>query len=107
VFLKAGARKVIISARHSGGPEGIDQAVAKLNALPGIKGTAVGIAANVAQVDGIQRLVDEIRETEPHLHILVACAGATYGGPFDSTPDSFTAKVLDLNVRGVFNLVRL
>jgi NAD(P)-dependent dehydrogenase (short-subunit alcohol dehydrogenase family) len=98
---------VIISARHSGGPEGIDQAVAKLNSLPGIKGVAVGIAANVAQVDGIQRLVDEIRETEPHLHILVACAGATYGGPFDTTPDSFTAKVLDLNVRGVFNLVRL
>jgi NAD(P)-dependent dehydrogenase (short-subunit alcohol dehydrogenase family) len=41
------------------------------------------------------------------LDILVANAGAAYGGPFDSTPDWSSQKVLDLNVRGVFNLARL
>jgi hypothetical protein len=31
----------------------------------------------------------------------------TWGGPFGPTPDWASAKVLDLNVRGVFNLVRM
>lgn len=87
--------------------QGIDQAVEKLNALAGISGTAVGIAANVAQTEEIQRLVDEVKKTESKLDILVANAGATWGGPFEPTPDASSQKVLDLNVRGVFNLARL
>ncbi|KAF1982584.1 NAD(P)-binding protein [Aulographum hederae CBS 113979] len=106
-FLLAGARKVIITARKSGGEQGIDQAVDKLNALPGISGKAVGIAANVANTEDIQRLVEEIKKTEPKIDILVANAGATWGGPFEPTPDWSSQKVLDLNVRGVFNTVRL
>lgn len=41
-----------------------------------------------------------------HVDILLANAGATWGEQFDTHPDSAIAKVLDLNVRGVFNLVR-
>jgi len=106
-FLLAGARKVIITARKWDGEQGIGQAVEKLNKLPGIKGEAVGIAANVAQTDDIQRLVDEVKKTERKLDILIANAGATWGGPFESTPDWSSQKVLDLNVRGVFNMIRL
>lgn len=106
-FLRAGARKVFITARKADGVQGIDQAVEKLNALAGISGTAVGIAANVAQTEEIQRLVDEVKKTESKLDILVANAGATWGGPFEPTPDASSQKVLDLNVRGVFNLARL
>ena len=106
-FLRAGARKVIISARKAEGPQGINQAVEKLNKLPGIKGTAVGIAANVADADDIQRLVKEFQQSEPKLDILVANAGATWGGPFEPTPEWSSQKILDLNVRGVFNLARL
>lgn len=79
----------------------------KLNALTGISGTAVGIAADVARTEEIQRLVKEVRKTESKLDILVANAGATWGGPFEPTPDASSQKVLDLNVRGVFNLARL
>lgn len=79
----------------------------KLNRLPGVRGKAVGIAANVAQNEDIQRLVDEVKKTEPKLDILVANAGATWGGPFEPTPDWSNQKILDLNVRGVFNLARL
>jgi NAD(P)-dependent dehydrogenase (short-subunit alcohol dehydrogenase family) len=85
----------------------LNQAVTKLNALPGIKGEAVGIPANVSHEAEIRRLIDDIKKTESTLHILVANAGATYGGAFDTTPDSFVAKMLDLNVRGVFNLVKM
>jgi NAD(P)-dependent dehydrogenase (short-subunit alcohol dehydrogenase family) len=98
---------VILTARKAAGPEGLDQAVEKLNKLPGIKGCAVGIPANVGQTEDIQKLVNEIKKTEDKLHIIVANAGATWGGPFEPTPDWSSQKVLDLNVRGIFNLVRL
>ncbi|KAF1936759.1 NAD(P)-binding protein [Clathrospora elynae] len=105
-FLLAGAKKVFISARKHDGPQGIDQAVAKLNKLP-VSGTAVGIAANVADTGDIARLVRTVQATDDRLDILVCNAGATWGGPFDPTPDWASTKVLDLNVRGVFNLARL
>lgn len=106
-FLKAGARKVIITARKAEGAEGIDQAVAKLNNLAGVKGTAVGIPANVAKTEDLERLLNQIKETEPKLDILVANAGATWGSKFEDAPDHSSVKILDLNVRGVFNLVKL
>lgn len=105
-FLRAGAKKVIITARKAEGDQGINQAVEKLNKLPGIQGTAVGIAANVAQEKDVIRLLEEVKKTESKVHILVANAGATWGGPFETTPDWANQKVLDLNVRGVFNIVR-
>lgn len=106
-FLRAGARKVIITARKAGGEQGIDQAVVKLNNLPGIKGVAVGIPANCADTNDIARLLSKIKETEDKLDILVANAGATWGSKFEDAPDHASIKILDLNVRGIFNLVRL
>lgn len=105
-FLLAGAKKVIISARKNAGEQGIDQAVEKLNKLP-VAGKAVGIAANVADTKDIERLVNEVEKSDGKLDILVCNAGATWGGPFEPTPDWSSQKVLDLNVRGVFNLARL
>jgi NAD(P)-dependent dehydrogenase (short-subunit alcohol dehydrogenase family) len=105
-FLLAGAKTVIISARKKDGPQGIDQAVDKLNKLP-VAGRAFGITADVADTDDIGRLVQKVCETHYTLDILVCNAGATWGGPFEPTPDWASKKVLDLNVRGIFNLVRL
>lgn len=61
----------------------------------------------MAQVGDIERLVTEVKKHESNLDILIANAGATWGGPFEPTPDSSSQKVLDLNVRGVFNTIRL
>jgi NAD(P)-dependent dehydrogenase (short-subunit alcohol dehydrogenase family) len=105
-FLRAGAKKVFVSARKSGGAEGIDKTVEKLNKLPGIKGTAVGIAANVSNEAEILRLLEEIKKREGTLDILVANAGATWGSRFEDAPDQASAKILDLNVRGVFLLAQ-
>lgn len=85
----------------------MNEAAAQLNALPGIKGKAIGIAGNASQTDEIQALVDQVKKVESKLDILVANAGATWGGPFETSPDWASQKVVDLNVRGVFNLVRL
>jgi len=106
-FLLAGAKTVFITARKAGGEQGIDQAVDKLNKLPNTRGRAIGIPANVAQVEDIEKLVREVKKHETKVDIVVANAGATWGGPFEPTPDWSSQKVLDLNVRGVFNMVRL
>ncbi|KAL2825844.1 hypothetical protein BDW59DRAFT_179817 [Aspergillus cavernicola] len=103
-LLRGGAKTVFITARKE---PGVNQAVAQLNALPGINGRAIGIAGNVAQTEDIQALVDQVKQIERKLDILVANAGATWGGPFETSPDWASQKVVDLNVRGVFNLVRL
>ena len=105
-FLRAGAKKVFITARKAGGAEGIDQAVVKLNALPGIKGKAVGIPANVSNEQEIVRLVEAVKRDEGKLDILIANAGATWGSKFEDAPDHSSAKILDLNVRGVFLLAQ-
>lgn len=107
-FLRSGASLVIITARKRQGPNGIDQAVDKLNALEGIRGKAVGIAANVASSDDIVRLVGEVKGLvgSKGLDILVCNAGAAWGSRFEDAPPSSSVKILDLNVRGVFELVQ-
>jgi len=50
--------------------------------------------------------VAEVAKHTDHVDILLANAGATWGAPFDDHPDSAFAKVMDLNVRGVFNTIR-
>lgn len=48
----------------------------------------------------------EVSKHTDRVDILLANAGATWGAPFDTHPDAAIAKVLDLNVRGVFNTVQ-
>ena len=109
-FLLAGAKTLFITARKAGGEQGIDQAVRRLNDLAtknGLKGRAIGIAANVAQEKEIKRLLSEIQKHESKLDILIANAGATWGSSLQEASDSSSQKILDLNVRGVFNLARV
>ena len=106
-ILRAGARKVFIVSRRATGPQGTDAAVQYLASLPGIHGSIVALSADLSKTSEIERIVVEIGETEKGVDILIANAGATWGGPFEPTPDSSSSKVLDLNVRSVFNLIRL
>lgn len=107
-LLLSGCSHVIITARKRDGPQGIDQAVEKLNSLPKIKGKAVGIAANVGNSEDIARLVDEVKTAlgGKGLSILVCNAGAAWGSRFEDAPPHSSAKILDLNVRGIFELVQ-
>ena len=99
---------MILTARKASGAQGLDQAVEKLNKLPNISGSAIGIAANVSQVEEVERLVREVQRItgDGKLDIFVANAGATWGGPFEPTPDWSSIKILDLNVRAVFNMAQ-
>lgn len=79
-----------------------------LNALPNLQPGAVAISApaDSATLPGIQSLLEQVKAHAEHVDILLANAGATWGAPFDTHPDTAFAKVMDLNVRGVFNLIR-
>ncbi|CCC09974.1 hypothetical protein SMACR_02554 [Sordaria macrospora] len=104
-LLQAGASKVFISSRKA---SACDSAVKTLNALPGLSpgAKAISIPADAATIAGVQHLVAEVAKHTDHIDILLANAGATWGAAFDEHPDSAFAKVMDLNVRGVFNTIR-
>ncbi|KAK0626451.1 putative NADPH-dependent beta-ketoacyl reductase [Immersiella caudata] len=104
-LLQAGAAKVFISSRKA---KACEAACKELNALPGLQSgaKAISVPADCATIEGIKSLVEAVKRETEFVDILLANAGATWGAPFDSHPDEAFAKVMDLNVRGVFNLVR-
>lgn len=105
-FLQAGCSKVYITSRKAAACEA---AVKALNALPNLApgAKAISVPADSAKIEGVEHLVKEVMKTTDHIDILFANAGATWGAPFDSHPDSAFAKVMDLNVKSVFNTIRL
>jgi len=104
-FLQAGAAQVFISSRKA---SACDAACTALNALPNLSANARAIScpADSSSLDGVKSLLEQVRKHTDHVDILLANAGATWGEGFDTHPDSAIAKVLDLNVRAVFNTIR-
>jgi NAD(P)-dependent dehydrogenase (short-subunit alcohol dehydrogenase family) len=105
-FLQAGASKVYISSRKAAA---CDAAVKALNALPNLApgARAIAVPADSSKIEGVEYLVQEVAKTTNHVDILFANAGATWGEAFDTHPDTAFAKVMDLNVKSVFNTIRL
>lgn len=71
---------------------------------PGAK--AISVPSDSATLEGVQSLLAQVKKHTDHVDILFANAGATWGAPFDEHPDDAFAKVMDLNVRAVFNTVK-
>ena len=67
-------------------------------------GQATALSADISQPEAWGRLVDEVLERTPRLHILVNNAGRTWAAPFFDYPLEAWDKVFDLNVRGLFGL---
>ena len=105
-LLQAGCSKVYITSRKASACEA---ACAALNALPNKApgAQAISVPADSAKVEEVERLVKEVAKTTDHVDILFANAGATWGEKFDTHPDTAFAKVMDLNVKSVFNTIRL
>lgn len=84
-------------------------AVSALNSLPSLRpgACAISVRADLSKIEGVEELVKGVSETTGHVDILFANAGATWGEGFDTHPDKAFAKVMDLNVKSVFNTIRL
>lgn len=91
--------KVYITARKA---EACDALAEELSRF----GECISIPADLSRMDEIERLAAEIEAREDKLHILVNNAGASWGAPFDSFPESGWDKIMDLNVKSVFFLTQ-
>ncbi len=100
--LVMGGATVLIASR-----KGADCArvAGELNALGG-SGRAEGFAGDVGSEEGIAALVAEVRRRTERLDILINNAGITWGAEFEEFPDAAWAKVLAVNVTGLFHLTR-
>ena len=97
-LLQAGA-SVYISSRKADACAAAAQELAQY-------GPVVAIPADLATEAECQRLAGEVGEREQSLHILVNNAGATWGAPLAEFPAAAWDKVVDLNLKAPFFLIR-
>jgi NAD(P)-dependent dehydrogenase (short-subunit alcohol dehydrogenase family) len=97
-LLEAGAR-VYISSRKA---DGCASAESEL----GRYGPVTAIPANLSTEAECLRLASEVGEREQALNVLVNNAGATWGAPLAEFPAAAWDKVVDLNLKAPFYLLR-
>lgn len=100
-LVMAGAR-VFIASRKAADCERV---AGEINALGG-PGSAEGFGGDVSTEAGIDALVAEVKSRTAKLDILINNAGVTWGEPLETFPYKAWAKVLDVNVTGLFHLTR-
>ena len=97
-LLQAGA-SVYISSRK---PEAGQAAVAELSGY----GTVLSVPADLSREEECVRLAAEVGRSEEQVHILVNNAGATWGAPLAEFPASAWDKLVNLNLKAPFFLIR-
>lgn len=96
-LMQAGAR-IVISSRK---PDGCEEAREQLSSF----GDVAAVTADLSRHEECLRLAEEVIGGG-ELHILVNNAGATWGEPLQTFPDSAWDKVLDLNLKSPFWMVQ-
>ena len=100
-FLKEGAAVIITASTQASA----DRAAARLQEkYP--QATVAGISPELASLASVQEAFRSVVETYGHIDILVNNAGMSESTPFPEYTESLFDKVMDLNVKGVFNATR-
>ncbi len=94
---RANGAKVYISSRKA---EECDATAERLAKEYG--GECISLPGNLAEIDGIDAVVGELKSRESKLDILVNNAGVSWGAPIEEFPELGWDKVMDTNVKGVF-----
>lgn len=93
-FLAAGAARVYITARSEGT---LNDTAAKLTDQ--YEGDCIGIAGDLATIEGVQNLASVLQDKESLLDVLVNNAGMGSGGLFENlTPEDWD-QTMDLNLK--------
>lgn len=101
----AGAQ-VMIASRKQAECEKTADAINALVASKGVRGSVEGFAGDVSSEAGVLDLAEAVRSRAPRLNILFNNAGVTWGEPLDTFPYHAWAKVLNVNVAGLFHLTQ-
>ncbi|WP_066804713.1 SDR family NAD(P)-dependent oxidoreductase [Sphingomonas asaccharolytica] len=87
--------KVVVSSRKQ---DACEEVAAEINAKYG-DGTAIAVAANISDKQGLQHLVDESRRAFGQIDVLVCNAASNpYYGPQEGISDDQFRKILDNNI---------
>lgn len=100
-LVMAGARVFIVSRKG----EACAAVAEEINALGG-PGSAEGFAGDVGSEEGVLALAREVERRTDRLHILINNAGLSWGAELADFPYKAWARVLDVNVTGLFHLTR-
>ncbi len=97
-FLTEGAAVVITASTQ----ENADKAAARLlEKHPGSR--VAGISPNLSDLKDVQKAFSDVAETFGGIDILVNNAGISESTPFTDYTEELFDRVMDLNVKGVFN----
>lgn len=100
-FLREGAAVVITASNQANA----GKAAASLReAFPG--SDVMGISPNLAELEDVRKAFAQVLERFGRVDILVNNAGASDSTPFQSYTEEQFDKIMDLNVKGVFNATR-
>lgn len=100
-FLREGAAVVLTASS----PESAERAATRLREKhPEAK--VEGISPNLASLESVQRAFQEVVARYGHVDILVNNAGVSESTPLTQYTEETFDKVMDLNVKGVFNATR-
>lgn len=97
-FVRAGARVYVTSRK----PDACTRTAEALST----HGYCRAMPADVGTAAGRSSIVQWLSASESALHVLVNCAGTTWGAPFDTYPEEAWDRVLGLNVKAPFFLTR-
>ncbi len=100
-FLAEGAKVVIAASTQ----ESADQAVRQLREKHPDR-TVLGIAPNLADLKSVREAFQGVAKSIGCVEILVNNAGVSESTPFTEYTEELFDKVMDLNVKGVFNATR-
>ncbi|MDN2565102.1 SDR family oxidoreductase [Aquibium sp. A9E412] len=100
--LAQGGAHVMIASRKL---EACQATAEAINGL-GAAGRAEAFAGDVGSEEGVAALVEAVRARTERLGILVNNAGLTWGERYESFPYHAWARVMNVNVTGLFHLTR-
>lgn len=100
--LVMGGARVYLASRKGNACAAVAE---EINAMGG-PGKAEGFAGDVGSEEGVRALAAEVGRRTDQLHILINNAGLSWGAELEDFPYKAWARVMDVNVTGLFHLTR-